>query len=226
MKKEKAEQRKVHILQAAARLISRYGFDKTTMDDIAHAAGVSKGALYLVWPSKDDLLDALINFELQQLLLDFQSRLQADPQGGNVAVLYRHMLLALKENALVCALYTRDQRILGDFVQRQSGQRYAQRLLLSDEAVRQMQSAGLLRADIRAEVLTYLFSLIAVGFMHVGELLPAENQPPLEETAAALTAVIESGFAGPNPDSAAGAQALRPLTDLVAQQYAHGAGEE
>src|SRR4051794_30101091 len=47
--------RETRLLDAATRLFARFGFDKTSVDDIARAAGVSKGAVYLHWPSKFSL---------------------------------------------------------------------------------------------------------------------------------------------------------------------------
>ena len=44
----KRNERPTRILNTAGRLMTRYGYDKTTMDEIAREAGVSKGALYLV----------------------------------------------------------------------------------------------------------------------------------------------------------------------------------
>ena len=53
-------QRAERILEAASDLFAHYGYDKTTMEDIARAAGVSKGAIYLHFRGKEDLFDALI----------------------------------------------------------------------------------------------------------------------------------------------------------------------
>lgn len=108
MSKEKSFHRKFHILQTASRLIVGYGFDKTTTEDIAHESGVSKGSLYLIWLGKDAFFDSLIINELKQLPHDFQNRMHADPDGGQIAHLYKHGLLALQNNPLICALYTSD----------------------------------------------------------------------------------------------------------------------
>lgn len=51
----KAEAR-ARIVEAATRLFVSKGFRRTTMDDVADALGVSKGALYQYYPSKVDLL--------------------------------------------------------------------------------------------------------------------------------------------------------------------------
>jgi len=44
---ERREARAQRILDAASTLILRYGYHKTTIDDIAREAGVGKGTLYL-----------------------------------------------------------------------------------------------------------------------------------------------------------------------------------
>ncbi len=48
------------IIAAARHVFMRYGFKRTTMGDIAAAAGMSRAALYLVYPSKEDILTAVV----------------------------------------------------------------------------------------------------------------------------------------------------------------------
>ena len=43
--------RRQRLLDAAGSLFSRWGFDKTSMDDIARETGISKGAVYLEFPN-------------------------------------------------------------------------------------------------------------------------------------------------------------------------------
>lgn len=43
------------VLDAASRLFLHYGFKKTTMDEIAGRVGISKGALYLHFKSKEEI---------------------------------------------------------------------------------------------------------------------------------------------------------------------------
>jgi AcrR family transcriptional regulator len=223
MKSETARRKKnrsIRILDAAAELMTRYGYDKTTMDDIARAAGVSKGALYLEWAGKEQLFDALLEYEMKQLLLDLQARVEADPQGGSIAALYAHTLLALQNNPLISALYTRDGRLLGDFVHRQDPERYTRRLLMSRESITQMQSAGLLRSDIRPEVIAYVFSLLALGFMSIGGVIPAGQAPALAETAQAVSAMVQGGLALPGGDVERMKAGTMKLLELMLSQYA------
>lgn len=55
-KKERAEDRRAQILEAAARCFASKGFHLTTMDDVAAESGLSKGSLYWHFENKDDLL--------------------------------------------------------------------------------------------------------------------------------------------------------------------------
>ena len=52
--------RREQILEAALRLFRRYGFRKTTVDEIASEAGIGKGSVYLEFPSKEDVFFALL----------------------------------------------------------------------------------------------------------------------------------------------------------------------
>lgn len=65
------------ILAAARRLMERKGLDSLTMDEIAQAAGVAKGTLYLYFQSKDDLLQALLTQVGEAMALDLEAVLAA-----------------------------------------------------------------------------------------------------------------------------------------------------
>lgn len=55
------------ILQSAIDTFSQYGFDKTRMEDIAEAAKLAKGTLYLYFKSKEDLFYAICERDLNKL---------------------------------------------------------------------------------------------------------------------------------------------------------------
>lgn len=55
-----SEERKNQILDAAMSVFSRAGFHEARMDDIAQESGLSKGALYLYYKSKDAIISALL----------------------------------------------------------------------------------------------------------------------------------------------------------------------
>ena len=61
------------ILAAARSLLEQRGPEAITMEEIAAAAGVAKGTLYLYFQSKDDLIQALITQVGENILQDLES---------------------------------------------------------------------------------------------------------------------------------------------------------
>jgi AcrR family transcriptional regulator len=59
---------KERLLRVATRLFARHGFEGTSVQDIVDAAGVTKGAMYHYYGSKDDLL-----YEVYHQLLTMQT---------------------------------------------------------------------------------------------------------------------------------------------------------
>jgi TetR/AcrR family fatty acid metabolism transcriptional regulator len=55
-----SEERQKQILEAAIAEFARHGFHETRMEDIARASGLSKGAVYLYYKSKDAIIAALL----------------------------------------------------------------------------------------------------------------------------------------------------------------------
>lgn len=55
------------ILTVSARLFLEKGFDKTSMQDIAAAAGISKGAIYHHFQSKEDIIRAVTEKQAQAM---------------------------------------------------------------------------------------------------------------------------------------------------------------
>jgi AcrR family transcriptional regulator len=51
-----ANETRTHILDAAERLLGRYGYRKMTVDDLAAEAGIGKGTVYLSFPSKEEVV--------------------------------------------------------------------------------------------------------------------------------------------------------------------------
>lgn len=58
--RRRAEDRPDEVLDAALALFTEKGFAATRVEDIATRAGLSKGAVYLYFPSKEAILEALV----------------------------------------------------------------------------------------------------------------------------------------------------------------------
>ena len=59
--KDEAEETRNGILDAAERLFSERGVSRTSLEDIAQAAGVTRGAIYWHFRDKSDLFAAMVN---------------------------------------------------------------------------------------------------------------------------------------------------------------------
>lgn len=67
-----SEERKNQILDAAVTVFTRLGFHKARMDDIVEESGLSKGALYWYFKSKDDIILAIMNRIFERELADLR----------------------------------------------------------------------------------------------------------------------------------------------------------
>jgi TetR/AcrR family transcriptional regulator, acrAB operon repressor len=59
--KDEAQETRNGILDAAERLFSKRGVSRTSLEDIAAAAGVTRGAIYWHFENKSDLFGAMVN---------------------------------------------------------------------------------------------------------------------------------------------------------------------
>lgn len=66
------------ILDSAREMFAQYGFRKTTLDDIASAAGKGKSSLYYYFKNKEEIFEELINREITSVKNDFISALEAE----------------------------------------------------------------------------------------------------------------------------------------------------
>jgi AcrR family transcriptional regulator len=207
---QRQAQRAERILEAATDLFAHYGYDKTTMDDIAQAAGVSKGAIYLHYRGKDDLFDALMlreNDILQDVIL---ARLAADEDRMTVFSLYRHAIVAALERPLIRAMMTNNRRVLGDFMERMKRvPQYEETMGFRGEFVRQLQQAGMIRPDVDAEGLAALLIAIRYGYLSLPDLI--ERAPPPEQTGTLIAEMLQRAFGTEFGDSEAGRAVMRQL---------------
>src|ERR1700753_3387339 len=75
--------RQQQILDAALTCFAKNGFQQTGMADIVRQSGLSHGAVYLYFQSKDDLIEALaVDRHRQEALLNAAAESTSDPLEG------------------------------------------------------------------------------------------------------------------------------------------------
>jgi AcrR family transcriptional regulator len=74
-----AEFRRTEILAAAAKVFANKGFESTHMEEIAKAAGLAKGTLYLYFKSKDAIYQATVQQALAKLAALTEEHVRKEP---------------------------------------------------------------------------------------------------------------------------------------------------
>ena len=70
------ESRPAELLAAALDIFVERGFAATRLDDVAARAGVSKGTLYLYYPSKEELLKAVVRESIVPLIEQYRRNVE------------------------------------------------------------------------------------------------------------------------------------------------------
>ena len=87
------DDKKQHILNAALRVVTDYGFKRTSMEDIAREAGVSRPAIYQWFRNKDDVFLSCLDMVIEQAfsLAETKSAEQTSPKAKVAAYLKAYM---------------------------------------------------------------------------------------------------------------------------------------
>jgi AcrR family transcriptional regulator len=180
-----AAKRRAHILDAAARCLFERGLLATSVDDVCAAAGISKGAFYSHFPSKETLIHAVadqLGGELGPL------------QGGSIAALAD----SLFDRQIAPALPAPNARFgiemtaasAGDEGLRMRMTANLERLRHAVEAeVRTLIAAGIARADADPEAIGWLVQAQLMGVLCRNSVWPAQDQTALRR---AMHLLLES----------------------------------
>src|SRR3954447_23097894 len=102
------------ILEAAARVLVKQGFERTTTNRVAEAAGVSIGSLYQYFPSKEALVAALVERHIETMSERLQAEMVAIADAPLAVAIKRMVALMLSAHAIEPQLH----RVLNEQVPR------------------------------------------------------------------------------------------------------------
>jgi AcrR family transcriptional regulator len=192
----KRDARQRQILDAALACFSENGFHQTGMSDIVRRSGLSHGAVYVYFESKDDLIEALaVDRHRQEALLNVAAGHAENPVKG-LRALVRGYAQALLDPAGETmrrvsvhgwAEALRNERVRSGAVQ---GIDVARSLIAG--LIERAQREGALSADLSADAIARTFVALFQGF-----LLQAAWKQPLDVDA--CVAVIERMIDGLAP---------------------------
>ncbi len=198
----------MQILDAARDVLLHYGYDKTTMSDIAREADVAKSTIYRRWDKKDDLLQALLWREIQTYISDWFRRIDDDPQPG-YSSLIRAGLEAMHASDFIFALYSRERHLLGTLLEHSNVTAfYSRSQVMFTAFLQELQAIGAIRQDVDPAVVAYLAECLEYGYIKMGDVLPDDETPPTDAIIAGMVQMIERMIAPEDTDNPEAAAAI------------------
>lgn len=215
-----SDERQQQILDVAAAVIIRLGYDKTTIGDIAEEAGVSRRTVYLYFKGKEELFEALLSREYLQYSQSWLDQIEADPRGGTVGGFYRALFHTVNQRPLIAALMRRDRRVLGNylrtpnniFARMQSG-------VNTPAFIVALQSAGAIRQDIDAVVIVHILEMLSYGQLTIGDFKPPDQFPPYDAVMEAVADMMDRALSpADGGNDQAGKAIMRQITAAARAQ--------
>ncbi|GCF11451.1 TetR/AcrR family transcriptional regulator [Dictyobacter arantiisoli] len=227
----KQQERGNRILDVASDLLQRWGYKKTTIDDIARQAGVAKGTIYLHWKTKEDLFLALLVREKIAEGQEVEKALANEPEGATLHNLYKYSVLSALRNPLIHAIMLRNTDMLGDLINTpQMQDNFEPQMAAFNTYIAYLRDQGLIRTDIPLRIQFYMMEAIATGFLTVDEFLPPDYRLGDEVRAELAAETIHRLFEVRQPDKQERQEAtahLKHMTNLTQEfmrkELEHGA---
>ncbi|MEU1388131.1 MULTISPECIES: TetR/AcrR family transcriptional regulator [unclassified Nonomuraea] len=177
------------ILDATAELLLRIGYNKLTMGDVAEATSLHRGLVYLVFKSKDELVEAVVHDELGRYADAWREQLETGPRAGSVASVYRAMMGALKTLPLAAAIVARAEDVFGKYLRKRGNvfERLPE-VSRSHDFLRAMQEAGAVRREVDVKAVAYILDALTPAIRRTFQE-PADDDVP---SSTAVLAVLEN----------------------------------
>jgi TetR/AcrR family acrAB operon transcriptional repressor len=175
------DERQEQILDAAAKVIIRLGYDKTTMKDIADEAGVSRRTVYLYFKGKEELFEALLFREWLLYAQTWLDTIEVDLRGGTMGGFLRATLSAVNSRPLIASVMRRDRRVLGNYLRKPDNLfAWLQSGPISADFIRALQEAGAVRTELDPQVTAHIIEILGYGQLTIGDFKPAEQSPSFD----------------------------------------------
>lgn len=177
MPRPRIPDRRDRILDAAEDLVLAHGFDAMSVASIADRAGIGKGAFYLEFAGKREILDALLQRGTARMNDCVRRELGDRPR---LSCAYRAAARALSDDALMTAAFLDDRGILGAHVAEITDGRYRDRQSRVIEWLRDLQDQGEVVADVDVEALALALSSATIGLLSAARLFGPFEPAQLE----------------------------------------------
>jgi TetR/AcrR family fatty acid metabolism transcriptional regulator len=138
------------ILKAAAKVFAGKGFFNSKVADVASAAGVADGTVYLYFKSKDDILHSIFDRGMDEFITEGKKEIEqiADPAAKlrRIAELHLEHLGSDRDLAVVFQVELRGST---KFMEEFSAAGFAEYLDLIRQTIEEGQQTGVFRTDVK-----------------------------------------------------------------------------
>jgi AcrR family transcriptional regulator len=193
---QRRTERAVRILEAATELVLRWGYDKTTIDDVARHAGVAKGTIYLHWSSREELFAALLRWDRADMVAAVRRQVRTDPASATLTGLFSSLARELHQRPLLRAVLVQDSQVLGKLVRRKQSSNTTPELVEEFRTyLDTLRELGMARDDLTAEDHLAVLSTLLYGSLVAAQMLPRALRVPDDREGALLGDTLERVFA-------------------------------
>lgn len=222
MPRHRISDRRDRVLTAARELALEQGWPAATVADVAARAGIGKGAVYLEFPNKAAILDALVNRGVRGLSAEVRRRVVAADQVVDLPMIYRFAVEALLADPLMRAFHLGDDDVLGDHARAVGDDRYQQRFDWLADYVAQLQEARIIDPTVDRTSLMQMLSVFTIGLVHLPGRLAGTTDDQLRNTVALFSSLVGRGLAADQPaDPHAARRAQLDLIERLDAQLDH-----
>ena len=158
-------ERAEHILDVAAGLLGKFGYRKVTVDDIAAAADIGKGTIYLHWKTREALFVAVLLREFLGAMDELIAGLRADPRAVLLHRVTRAQFRQIMRRPLLRAVYTEDSELLGKLCKGLQDTLDPRHHTAFEDYLTLLGEHGLLRGDFTVSQSSQAFHAIFRGFL-------------------------------------------------------------
>ncbi|WP_101608582.1 TetR/AcrR family transcriptional regulator [Amycolatopsis sp. BJA-103] len=156
----------LRLLDAAYEQFCRMGIRRSTMEDVARRAGVSRITAYRRFATKDALVEQVVRREFRryfdQFLLDIQ---QAETAADRVVLGFASALRAIRHNPLIGGLMAAEPDVLVPSMVSDGGNTLATVQRFVAGQLRREQQAGNVSEDVDVELVAELMTRVSASFL-------------------------------------------------------------
>jgi TetR/AcrR family fatty acid metabolism transcriptional regulator len=161
LKDKQRQEREALILQAAEDVLSEKGYHEMSIDEIAARVGIAKGTVYLHFGSKDELVLALIERDLQRVLDMVESNAaQATTPRGKLEAIFETIYRSFfdKHTRMTYLINNSDElRRLLEEKKQQKGDKWERVVSLVRALLEEGKAEGTFDRDLPTSIMTSAF---------------------------------------------------------------------